>query len=122
MPAISFSGETSKGAFWQQIREGRKTQTCRKPRRNPVQKGDVLYLYWKQRIPADQKPIHFIGTAYCTSVKRIRYAQFAYDSDFAQRDGFRDFVEMQEWFGDPLEYGSDEYDVISFKLVSRGRT
>ena len=96
-------------------------QTCRAPRKKPIQKGGILYLYWKQRIPAHLKPIHLIGTAYCTGVKRIRYAQFAYDSDFAKRDGFRDFVEMQEWFGDPLECGSNEYDVISFKLVSRGR-
>ena len=121
MPAISFSGETSQGPFYTQILEGRKTQTCRAPRKKPIQKGDILYLYWKQRIPAHLKPIHLIGTAYCTNVRRMRYREFAHDDEFAKRDGFRDTREMQDWFGDPRDYGYEEYDVISFKLVSRGK-
>jgi len=116
VPLISFSGETSEGPFWKQILEGRKTQTCRKPRKHPIKNGDVLYLYWKCRQSKDKKPIHFIGKAICTNVERKRYREFAWDYDFARRDGFSDPLELQEWFGDPEEYGEEEYDVISFKL------
>jgi len=52
----------------------------------------------------------------CTKVERKRYREFAWDYDFAKRDGFRDPLEMQAWFGDPEEYGEEEYDVISFTL------
>ncbi|MHA1262896.1 MAG: DNA methyltransferase [Candidatus Freyarchaeota archaeon] len=82
MPLISFSGETSQGPFWKQILLGRKTQTCRKPRKRPVKKGDALYLYWKCRQPKDKKPVHFIGKAVCTGVERKRYREFAWDYDF----------------------------------------
>ena len=113
---ISFTGKTSLGAFYTQILEGTKTQTCRKPRKYPVLKGDPLQLYWNVRVPKHKKPIHRIGTAYCTDVKRMRYREFAYDDEFARRDGFRDSSELQEWFGDPRDCGDEEYTVISFKL------
>lgn len=116
MPLISFSGETSQGPFWKQILEGKKTQTCRKPRKRPIKKGDKLRLYWKCRIPEHKKPIHFIGEAICTKVERLRYKDFAYDEDFAQRDGFSNYVEMWGWFGAPSIYGHERYDVIHFKI------
>lgn len=123
MPGISFSGETSQGPFYRQILEGRKTQTCRKPLNRPIKEGDTLYLYWKMRMPADRKPIHKIGEAVCTKTSRMRYGDFAFNDDFARRDGFKDAEEMQEWFGDPLEFGDEEYDVIEFRLkeASNGR-
>jgi len=116
MPLISFSGETCTGPFYKLIQDEVKTQTCRKPRKRPIQKGDTLYLYWKVRQPKDKKPIHFIGEAYCTSVKRMMYMDFAYDEEFAHRDGFDGSWELRDWFGDPNVYGDEEYDVISFKL------
>jgi len=116
MPAISFSGTTSRGPFWKQIMRGWKTQTCRKPRKNPIRKGDFLKLYWKQRVPRDKKPIHFIGYARCVAIERKKYRDFAYDDEFARRDGFRDSAELREWFGDPEIYGDEEYDVIHFKF------
>jgi len=118
MPAISFSGTTSMGPFWSLILEGIKTQTCRTPRRNPVKQGDKLFLYWKQRTSKKKKPIHRIAVAVCTSVKRLSYIEFAFDNAFAHRDGFANFKEMQEWFGEPFIRGHFMYDVISFKLVS----
>ena len=116
---ISFSGETYEGQFWKQILEGRKTQTCRKPRKRPIKKGDKLYLYWKVRMRKTWKPIHFIGEALCTEVERRKYGDFALDDDFARRDGFHDALELQQWFGDPLESAEEEYDVIHFELISR---
>jgi len=63
-------------------------------------------------MPKDKKPIHFISKAVCTGVVRMQYGDFAFDDDFARRDGFRDHLELQEWFGDV-----EEYDVITWKLL-----
>jgi len=117
MPLISFSGETSEGPFWKQIRERKKTQTCRRPRKRPIKQGDTLYLYWKVRMRKSIKPIHFIGKAICVKVERRRYAEFAYDDEFARRDGFHDGEELRKWFGDPCNACMQEYDVIHFKLI-----
>lgn len=114
MPAISFSCITHKGPCWYLILIGEKRQTVRKPRVRPISPGHILKLYWKQRIPANKKPIHLIGQAQCRNVERIYYKDFAFNDDFARADGFRNAEEMQEWFGDPLEYAMDEYDVISW--------
>lgn len=116
MPAISFSGTTLRGPFWKLILQGEKTQTCRQPRKRPIKQGDKLKLYWKQRVPIKSKPIHLIGEATCISVKRMRYKEFAFDDEFARRDGFRDHYELQCWFGFPEKHGEEEYDVIEFKL------
>ena len=125
MPSVSFSGVSSRGPFWRQIVRGLKVQTCRRPRRRPIKEGDLLKLYWKQRVPKEKKPVHFIGYALCTGVERLRYRDFAYDDEFARRDGFGDSAELREWFGDPEIYGDTEYDVIHFKYlgekVCRGR-
>lgn len=122
MPAISFSGETSQGPFYTQILEGHKWQTCRQPRRIPIEEGDFLMLYWKMRQPEKSKPIHLIGYAKCTSVKRMKYKDFAFDEAFARRDGFADSAELRQWFGDPSIHGEEEYDVIRFMLTGAGRT
>jgi hypothetical protein len=116
---LSFSGETSQGAFWRQILEGRKTQTCREPRKRPIKAGDPLYLYWKVRVPWNKKDIHFIGKFVCSKVTRMKYKEFAFDDAFARRDGFRDAVEMSEWFGNPYDFAcaSNEYDVIEFTPI-----
>jgi len=119
MPAVSFSGATSRGPFWQQILLGLKSQTCRKPRKRPIREGDLLKLYWKQRIPKDKKPIHFIGYAKCIKVERKKYREFAYDDEFARRDGFKDSAELREWFGDPEICRDEEYEVICFKFLGK---
>jgi len=118
VPAISFSGVTVRGPFWQQILEGLKTLTCRKPRKRPIREGDILMLYWRQRVPKDKKPIHFIGYAKCVKIERKKYREFAFDDDFARRDGFLNSAELRRWFGDPRVYGDEEYDVIHFKLIT----
>ena len=114
MPLLSFSGETYEGPFWKQILNGKKTQTCRKPRKRPIKSGDSLSLYWKVRIPNAKKEIHYIGKATCVKVERKKYREFAFDDKFALKDGFHDSRELREWFGDPVVYGDEEYDVITF--------
>lgn len=68
-------------------------------------------------MPKDKKPIHKIAEAVCVGVERRRYSDFAFDEIFARKDGFGDALEMREWFGDPVEFGDEEYDVIRFKVV-----
>jgi len=114
MPLLSFSGITSEGPFWKQILNGKKTQTCRRPRKYPIKSGDSLSLYWKVRMPKAKKEIHFIGTAKCVKVERRKYKDFAFNDKFASRDGFHDSQELREWFGDPVVCGDEEYDVITF--------
>lgn len=65
----------------------------------------------------DRKPIHLIGNAVCVKVERLKYFEFFDDDRFAKRDGFKDAEELQEWFGDVLQYGDEEYDVIHFQLI-----
>ena len=101
--------------------EGKKTQTCRQPRKRPIKQGDKLKLYWKQRVSPDKKPIHLIGVAVCVKVERLKYVEFFDDNRFAWRDGFRDAYEMQEWFGNVLLYGEMEYDIIHFKLLEKSK-
>jgi hypothetical protein len=79
--------------------------------------GDHLRLYWKQRVAKAKKPIHKIGDAVCVKVERMLYREFADDCEFARRDGFINELELQEWFGDPAEYGHEEYDVIHFQRL-----
>ncbi len=114
MPALSFKGTTSLGPFHVQIREGSKVQTCRESTAHKIEEGNLLTLYWKQRVPIKEKPVHLIAYAYCRGVELIPYREFAFDNDFAVRDGFRDAAEMQEWFGDPIEEGETVYRVIKF--------
>lgn len=119
MPAISFSGHVKRGFFFELILKGEKMQTCRQPRKRPIEKGDHLRLYWKQRVPKENKPIHLIGDAVCVKVERLHYEQFAYDENFARADGFEDSAELIDWFGDPLDLCYEEYDVIHFQLLPR---
>ena len=121
MPAISFSGVTSRGPFWRQIAQGSKTQTCRNPRKRPIKKGATLYLYWKQRTPIDKKQVHFIGIAVRTNEpNKTPYRDFMDDDEFAKRDGFKNSAELRQWFGPYLDtdilYDS-LYDVIQFNTI-----
>lgn len=112
MPLLSFSGCPSRGCFYRLILNQEKDQTVRRPRKNPIKVGDILYLYWKVRTPIINKEIHRIGTAKCTSVEKKTYSQFYRDYDFARADGFEDCEELREWFGDvgPLEV----FDIIQW--------
>ena len=113
MVAISFTGETRRGAFYKLILSGEKKQTIRDPRIRPVKKGNHLTLYWKQRLPINKKPIHLIGNAICTGVDRVKKKDLL-TSKMAYADGFNTLSEMIDWFGaDDLD---KEFEVIHFQL------
>ena len=115
MPALSFSGEPERGPFWKLIISGEKEQTVRKPRKRPIKEGDLLKLYWKQRVPQDQKPIHYIGSAICTQIETLPKYAFMHSEAFARKDGFEDEGELLDWFGEDKE--EEEFNVIHFRLI-----
>lgn len=115
-PAISFSGEGSRGPMWRLIKRGEKTQTVRKPRIRPIKEGDTLYLYWKQRTPKEMKSVHLIAEAQATKVSRMKYRDFAHDDGFARRDGFENSAELRTWFGSAEIHGNQHYNVIEFAI------
>jgi len=105
MPALSFSGTPSRGPFWKLVQAGEKTITTRKPRKNPIKEGDTLYLYWKQRIAANKKPIHKIGHATCTKTTTYRNLHSMLLSlgpqgviDYLDREGFDGLGELITWW------------------------
>lgn len=113
MPALNF-----KRQFVEQIRDGDKTQTIRKPRRDgrPHAKvGDTIRLYTGMRT----KACELIGEATVTRIDTIWmdavsmklngkpvYATLATrhdpptDNEFARADGFDGFTDMADWFED----------------------
>jgi len=96
--AVSFSGETKAGPFYEQIRTGRKTLTLwerRKDGRPHVKEGNSFKLYWKMRT----KECFLIGVAECLKYEPVKIADVWYDRDFARRDGFEDLDEFRDnWF------------------------
>lgn len=129
MPLVSFSGKPEGlPPFWLQILQGRKTQTCRKPRKRPIRKGDKLFLYWKCRVSpsyvyinGERKPVHKIGEAVrVNEPNETPYEDFAFDDEFAKVDGFKDHNQLQLWFGMPIgQILEEEWDVIKFELKTQ---
>jgi len=120
MKVLSFSGITTLGPFWKLIQEGLKDQTIRKPRKRPIQEGDRLVLYWKQRTPIHMKEVHLIGYADCIETFQLEYRQFAYDNTIARRDGLAHSREFRAWFGFPSLHGEEIFDIIRWCLLSKG--
>jgi len=101
MPMLSFSGETKAGAFYDQILDGRKTQTLREPRqdgRAHVKVGDICNLYWKVRTKKAQKPIHLITSVEITAYEPVTLLEMWEDEENAKADGFIDLDEFRDWF------------------------
>lgn len=114
MPAISFSVLKDKLLF------GEKRQTIRRPRKRPLQVGDTLYVYWKQRTPDCQK----LGTAVITSMDKIYLSHMPQADAIAHRDGFNSAMEMFQWFAEryvTLENQNPCFDVIRFEPDWVGR-
>lgn len=125
-PAISFSGETSRGPFFKLILSGEKVLTTRYPRlRGRIEAGDVANLYWKQRTPAKDKPIHLIGEAYILHVSRVLNLLDAILSvpDYIRGEGFRDLAELHGYWGTNTVTAAQTgpLDVIRFKLCACAR-
>ena len=101
--AVSFSGDTKAGPFYEQILSGRKTLTLRKrrkDRRDHTKPGYSFKMYWKlQYSKIEEKPIHYIGTAECLRYEPVKIVDRWYDTEFAKSDGFEDLNEFRDnWF------------------------
>lgn len=99
--AVSFSGNTKAGPFYDQIWTGRKRQTMRKPRgdgRVHVKPGFTFRMYWRVRTPRSKKPVHYIGTAMCTGYRLVKLVDVWNDEENAIRDGFISLEEFRDWF------------------------
>ena len=121
MPAYSFKGEPKRGAFWRLILDGEKTMTTRKQRRHGARVEQTAYLYWKQRTPAKDKPIHLIGmspilnVAQYPSMKALLLSLGAKGAlEYIKAEGFTDLRELVEWWTGmrPQSYGIMEGGIL----------
>lgn len=135
--AVSFSGDTRAGPFYEQILSGRKTLTLRKRRkdgRDHVKPEHSFKMYWKlQYSKIEEKPIHLIGVAECLRYEPVRVVDRWYDEEFAESDGFEDLDEFRDnwfpgwrdilWLDDVLEsyYSLKEQDVATGMIMNWGR-
>jgi hypothetical protein len=102
MPAISFSDTSFRG----KILCGSKRQTVRQERKRPIQAGDILHLFYRQRTAECQK----LGITKCLSVAQIEIHECCLYigglahctaqrmNDFAVADGFENWEQLIEWF------------------------
>lgn len=123
MPALSFSCEVKKEALVNK----RCSQTVRPVRKNPIEEGDKLYIYWKQRVSPEKKDVHKIGEGVVTEVFEVTFRltdQIVYpefenftlreENEIAKKDGFDKALHMFMWFYD--RYGED-IDGQTFKVI-----
>lgn len=95
--AINFTGTTKAGPFHEQIRNGRKTQTIREPRKDGrphVKVGYKTKLYWKMRT----KKCFLIAEAEVIAYEEITLLDMWWDEENAKADGFQDLEEFRKWF------------------------
>ncbi|MEL7039239.1 MAG: hypothetical protein AAFO04_27050 [Cyanobacteria bacterium J06592_8] len=120
MPAISFS------VFKEQLLSQKKTQTIRQRRKHPIQVGDLLQIYWKQRSPTEsQKLFNAKCTAKDSIVIQSSSRQIVINESqlseqeaivLATADGFDNLDDFFKFFGD--RYGdSFDGDLIHFQKV-----
>lgn len=99
--AISFSGDTKAGPFYEQIHSGRKTLTLRAQRKDGrphVKVEHSFSMYWKVR-DNREKPIHYIGRAECVAYEPVKIVDHWNDEEFAKSDGFADLEEFRDnWY------------------------
>lgn len=102
MALLNFQEQFANG-----VEFGKKSQTIRKQRKNPIKVGDTLYIYTGLRTKKARK----LRTEKCKWVDQIRiYCDgIGFDQrwglsskreldEFAQADGFDSFYEMARWF------------------------
>lgn len=103
MPALSFSCKNKK----EELIEKKCSQTIRPPRKNQIEEGDQLHIYWKQRVSPKKKDIHKIGEGTVIETHKIRMAgHFVEGSilkeesikEIAEKDGFDNELEFKKWF------------------------
>ena len=105
MPALNFQKQ-----FVDPIKCGDKSQTIRSTRKNPIKKGDTLYLYTGMRTKSCEK----IGVVLCKDVLNFKIQGDGLGCEIEQtpvyymdhlnriatEDGFEDWIEMVHWFVD----------------------
>ena len=104
MPLLGFS------VFRDEVKDGKKRQTIRRQRKQPIKVGDSLYLYWHLR----RKDCHLLRKAKCFETFTKPWRMLKVSEDIAKRDGFKSAAEMCEWFKKSQSALSDEalLDVI----------
>jgi hypothetical protein len=121
-PALSFSCENKKEA----IVNKECSQTIRTPRKNPIEVGDRLYIYWKQRVSPEKKDHHKIGEGVVTETYPITMGGHFIEGaileketveEIAEKDGFDSQIEFEKWFDE--QYGLDEpfSKPMNFKII-----
>lgn len=121
MPLLSFSDTNHVPLIF----DGKKAQTTRTPRKNPVKSGDTLYVYLRSRmkkscknclnhssITGEMCPIiisdssrcpkhtNYFGTAAVIKVEDFDPHSLSLNAleEWAQADGFQNYTEANEWF------------------------
>ena len=103
MPALNFQKQ-----FADDVKSGRKKQTIRLKRKNPIKEGDLLYLYTGMRTKKCEK----IGEAKCKTVLDFKIHGFGFGCTVGQHslyyldhldkiavaDGFINWKAMVLWF------------------------
>jgi hypothetical protein len=105
MPLLGFN------VFHDEVKNGKKRQTIRKHRKQPIRVGDILYLYWHLR----QADCHLLKTARCTETFTKPWQVLKVSEDIAKRDGFKSATNMIEWFKKSRSLPDDDdelFDVI----------
>ena len=104
MPALGFN------VFHDEVKNGKKHQTIRRHRKQPIKVGDTLYLYWHLR----RKDCHLLRTAKCIETFTKPWRELKVSEDIAKRDGFKSAAEMCHWFKKSKGSPADEelFDVI----------
>ena len=110
MPAISFSVHKDK------LLSGKKNQTIRRPRKRPLNVGDILHVFWKMRTKQCEK----LGVTKIVKIERKRLADLSQED--VRKDGFLDKKGLIAWF--LKKHGSyskiGEFDVITFAPLNQG--
>lgn len=123
-PALSFSCENKK----QDLVNKKCSQTIRPKRKNPIEVGDRLYIYWKQRVSPEHKDYHKLGEGRVTEIsdliffwnqgtEKIDLVGNFPDPNYkimAEKDGFKNLEEMLDWF--EYRYGDELFDT-DFKII-----
>ena len=98
MPLLGFN------VFHDEVKDGKKRQTIRRHRTQPIKVGDTLYLYWHLR----QKDCHLLRVEKCTETFTKPWGILKDSEEIAKRDGFNSSAEMREWFNKALHSLDDE--------------
>ncbi|MBE3115934.1 hypothetical protein IMZ68_01895 [Candidatus Bathyarchaeota archaeon] len=104
MPTLSFI------VFHDEVKDGKKRQTIRRNRKQPIKVGDTLYLYWHLR----RKDCHLLRKAKCIETFTKPWRMLKVFEDIAKCDGVESATDMCEWFNRTQDLPDDKelFDVI----------